>query len=508
MRTVFQKPLAATAPSTNTAPTSINQNHVQQPSSVAKRPRLLNNLTRSSGDSGPQTYSISTRAPIQAGAQRVSERPVRTTRASQPLTLDLEDFEDEPGMERYSQIHGLGPEWKKSLNYNSGKRRAVVDFKDLERLDDGEFLNDQLIDFYLLYLFDRINVPRDRVYVFNTHFFTTLTRKVPGQKGMINYQGVARWTAKEDIFGYDYIVVPINQEVHWYLAIICNVSNIARTPVIEDLTKGDELSSEASKELDTEISNHEVITEDVPSVPPPALVDPSSKPLASPAAAGLVAPDDSDLNLVDPRAIGPSIPSGSSSVAQSPAAETAQMKKLSLSDSKPESILLSGSSSVPSKKSKRKLRPPPKKWDSNEPIIVVLDSLGGGARSPAVRALKEYILAEGQEKRGMDAKITQHACYAKEGQIPQQQNYSDCGVYLLGYAQQFFLDPDVFKSRLLSGMMDTEMDWPDMTMSTMRAEMRDILQRLAKERKKRRGETINATAWISLRTLRTMMSSR
>jgi len=42
-------------------------------------------------------------------------------------------------------------------------------------------------------------------------FYSTLTRHVPGDKGAINYAGVARWTAKEDLFNYDYIVVPINE---------------------------------------------------------------------------------------------------------------------------------------------------------------------------------------------------------------------------------------------------------------------------------------------------------
>jgi sentrin-specific protease 7 len=90
-----------------------------------------------------------------------------------------------------------------------------VDFADLPRLDEGEFLNDQLIDFYLLYLFNQMRHLRnlsDKVYIFNTHFFSTLTRKVPGQKSPINYSAVARWTSKEDLFRYDYIVVPINQE--------------------------------------------------------------------------------------------------------------------------------------------------------------------------------------------------------------------------------------------------------------------------------------------------------
>lgn len=32
-----------------------------------------------------------------------------------------------------------------------GRRKAVVPYQDLERLDEGEFLNDTLIEFYMLY---------------------------------------------------------------------------------------------------------------------------------------------------------------------------------------------------------------------------------------------------------------------------------------------------------------------------------------------------------------------
>lgn len=483
---IFQKPLAVTTQPLNIAPPVDGQNQVQQVSNVTK-PRLLNNLARASGVTGSKSSAT---APFRTETGRLSERPVRTTRASKPPTIDLGDFEDLPEVERFSEIHGLGPPWKKPLNYNSGRRRAVVDFKDLERLDDGQFLNDQLIDFYLLYLFDQAKVPRDKVYLFNTHFFTTLSRKVPGQRGLINYQGVARWTAKEDIFGYDYIVVPINQDIHWYLAIICNVTNIARTPAIQDLTKNEGVGPEASKELDNEPPGHEAKMGDIPSIPLPALVDPPSESSPSYPAIEVVDPDDSDLNVVDPSATGPDhgvfAPSGSSSIAESPAAETAQMKKLTLSDSKPEGILLGSSSTAEPKKPKRRLGPPPKKQDVNKPVIVVLDSLGGSAKSPAVRVLKEYILAEGEEKRGMNATIPGNAFYAKENQIPQQQNYVDCGVYLLGYAQQFFEDPDLFKNRLLSGEMQIETDWPDMTMSSMRAGMRDILQRLNREQEAER----------------------
>lgn len=110
------------------------------------------------------------------------------------------------------------------MQYGSGRQRALVDFGDMERLDEEEMLNDALVDFYMMYvcksiirsltdynsyLFEQANIPANKVYFFNSHFYTTLTRAVPGQKGGINYAGVARWTAKEDIFGYDYIVVPV-----------------------------------------------------------------------------------------------------------------------------------------------------------------------------------------------------------------------------------------------------------------------------------------------------------
>lgn len=59
------------------------------------------------------------------------------------------------------------------------------------------------------YLFKKLNVPADKVYFFNTYFFTRLTENA-GRKSM-NYKAVERWTSKIDIFTYDYIVVPINE---------------------------------------------------------------------------------------------------------------------------------------------------------------------------------------------------------------------------------------------------------------------------------------------------------
>ena len=59
------------------------------------------------------------------------------------------------------------------------------------------------------YLHKQLQVPENKVYFFNTYFFTRLTENA-GRKSM-DYKAVERWTSKVDIFAYDYIVVPINE---------------------------------------------------------------------------------------------------------------------------------------------------------------------------------------------------------------------------------------------------------------------------------------------------------
>ena len=59
--------------------------------------------------------------------------------------------------------------------------------------------------------YNNANLPPNKVYFFNTYFYSSLSKPQKGQRG-INYNAVQRWTAKEDIFNYDYVVVPINEE--------------------------------------------------------------------------------------------------------------------------------------------------------------------------------------------------------------------------------------------------------------------------------------------------------
>ncbi|KAL5519967.1 hypothetical protein ACEPAG_1627 [Sanghuangporus baumii] len=100
---------------------------------------------------------------------------------------------------------------------------------DLRRLEPFEFLNDTLIEFGLkLWLNDlRETQPElaDSVHVFSSFFFKKLaskSNKTPEE----GHKSVRKWTAKVDIFKKKFIVVPINENIHWYLAIIYHPEHI------------------------------------------------------------------------------------------------------------------------------------------------------------------------------------------------------------------------------------------------------------------------------------------
>ncbi|KAF2272662.1 uncharacterized protein EI97DRAFT_202548 [Westerdykella ornata] len=222
MESLFSKPLKSSMIHHEQAPTaakvpSVTGNGVHQP--PHPRPSLIGQLAPRKDDRSveeiPRPKADRAQMATREWPNSARLRPARITRNSQATYIDDPDNYSPSvhGKEvrKFSEIHGLGGRWPKPVTYQSGRRRAVVNFDDLLRLDEGEFLNDALIDFYMIYAFEQAKVPPSKVYFFNTHFYTTLTRPVKGQKGLINYEGVKRW-AKEDIFSYDYIVVPVCEE--------------------------------------------------------------------------------------------------------------------------------------------------------------------------------------------------------------------------------------------------------------------------------------------------------
>uniref|UniRef100_A0A8C3JM26 SUMO specific peptidase 7 n=1 Tax=Calidris pygmaea TaxID=425635 RepID=A0A8C3JM26_9CHAR len=135
----------------------------------------------------------------------------------------------------------LNEEWKEVRETGAVKNLIVyppppakgglgVTREDLECLEYGEFLNDVIIDFYLKYLLLE-KAPKhlaDRVHIFSSFFYKCLTRTEKNSEGDLKVSAAQRrhrrvrtWTRHINIFSKDYIFVPVNEESHWYMAVIC-----------------------------------------------------------------------------------------------------------------------------------------------------------------------------------------------------------------------------------------------------------------------------------------------
>ncbi|XP_029423304.1 sentrin-specific protease 1 isoform X3 [Nannospalax galili] len=91
--------------------------------------------------------------------------------------------------------------------------RLTITRKDIQTLNHLNWLNDEIINFYMNMLMERSKEKGfPSVHAFNTFFFTKL--KTAG------YQAVKRWTKKVDIFSADILLVPIHLGVHWCLAVV------------------------------------------------------------------------------------------------------------------------------------------------------------------------------------------------------------------------------------------------------------------------------------------------
>lgn len=285
-----------------------------------------------------------------------------------------------------SQNPGWKNNWHRSLVFPAtGKNRATVDDDDILRLDEGEFLNDNLVSFYLRYLQDRLERDQPellkKVYIFSTFFF----EKLRSTKGKINYEGVRAWTAKVDLFSHDYVIVPVNEHAHWYLAIICNVPN-----ALEGIPG----------QADVEVMD--------------------------------VSPD-SPVPRSSPRhCANPSQPTSSKTGRKAPSSGGSQ------------------------------------KLDPRQPKIVTLDSLGS-QHPPTCKALKDYLVEEARDKRGVDLVMIPNGMKARE--IPQQDNFCDCGVFVLGYVEAFLKDPDGVARKLL---LKDSLEW-GMEPSLLRNNIRTLL---------------------------------
>lgn len=373
--------------------------------------------------------------------------PRRSTRQTQPT----KEKTPPPPPPKWTQVNKVEP-WKRSIVYPpEGLRRVTVDFADLERLDEGEFLNDNVISFALRQMEESMAPEyKESVHFFNTFFYSAMTSK--NGKKAFNYDAVKRWTKKKDIFSVPFVVVPINIDLHWFVAIICNLPNLSRKAAGMDDDEPERLPEQVQSDVqlaDLEEPNSSAV----------AIAGSDEQPAQTETTEAM-----DHLSLSDKEAAG--TPNGD-------VFEFGDDGRVAAEDDP------SRPSTAASKKSGKRGPPPLKKYDTEMPIIITLDSFGS-SHSTEVRYLKEYLCAEADAKRGMSVELKQLQGMTAKG-IPEQPNFFDCGVYLVGYVEQFAKNPKQFVDKVLSRQLDEQIDFAHFDPSRKRAEIREALLKLSKQ---------------------------
>nr|XP_015813431.2 sentrin-specific protease 7b isoform X1 [Nothobranchius furzeri]XP_054591096.1 sentrin-specific protease 7b isoform X1 [Nothobranchius furzeri] len=240
------------------------------------------------------------------------------------------------------------------------KGRITVTEEDLACLEPGEFLNDVIIDFYLKFLLlEGVGgMVAQRSHVFSTFFYKQLSRRraageddapsVPDRR--TRHQRVKTWTRHVDIFTKDFLFVPVNQEAHWFLVVVC-------FPGLEEVR---------IEEFQTQAAGG------------------SGKPVGN-------------LNLCL-RAPQP-----------------------------PESTQLGCGRSTVTKR----------------PCLLVMDSLKLSYHENVCRLIRDYLQVEWEVRRKTPRLFTHNSMRSCNCRVPQQDNSSDCGLYLLQYVESFLQNPVV-----------------------------------------------------------------
>ncbi|KAJ5575657.1 Peptidase C48 SUMO/Sentrin/Ubl1 [Penicillium sp. DV-2018c] len=365
--------------------------------------------------------------------------------------------------------------WKKPLVYpRTGKKKAEVNIDDRDRLRTDDFLNDNLIGFYMRFLQDHLERTNPeaakRVYFFNSYFFATLT----------NTPAVTAVSTT-----YDYVVVPINENAHWYVAIICNLPTLS----LDSADRKEHVQTPTLRRSTSDLSENEVHQiEESPEPESRSGSSPDAKPQKSTDQASKEAASDKNIASGLTTEIGHAAENTTPPKKQSPSAEISEASDypyLPTDISKTAAQKLVQEEAAESQKRTNSKKRTGLKLGPNQPTIVTFDSLDA-PRSPTIKLLREYICREAASKRGVELDPTEiKGMRARD--IPLQPNYCDCGLYLLTYLERFVQSPDYFIAKVLQRSMNATDDWPPLASGLLRSRFGKFLDQLYEEQEQADG---------------------
>lgn len=296
-----------------------------------------------------------------------------------------------------------------------------VTTEDMRCLEPGEFLNDVIIDFYLKYLFGEIlsKEDRNRTHIFSSFFYKRLTNSdMPSEneagKDLVKsnankalsmaetrHSRVKNWTRNVNIFQKDFVIIPISENSHWFLVVICFANLVG-------------------------------VVGDEESCPPPS------------------AEHDYESDILEEYLYGDKLNEKAPKEAHG---QTRASSQNSISD---------------------------ERGISKRPCILIFDSLRTHSSwSHVFRLLREYLAIEYQHKMHDKLVFSKETIRAGYPNVPQQTNFSDCGIFVLQYVESFFKNPIQNFQTPIRGVDN----WfsSELVCKTKRKEIEELILRLHKQ---------------------------
>ncbi|XP_058163042.1 sentrin-specific protease 6 isoform X4 [Dasypus novemcinctus] len=416
--------------------------------------------------------------------------------------------------------------------------------EDLHCLNEGEFLNDVIIDFYLKYLvLEKLKKEEaDRIHIFSSFFYKRLNqreRRNLHETTNLSIQQkrhgrVKTWTRHVDIFEKDFIFVPLNEAAHWFLAVVCfpglekpkyepnphyhENTVIQKCSTVEDSC----ISSPSANEMDSCSQN---------SSAKPVIKKMLNRKHCIAVIDSTAGQEESDSryrrNICSVKCSLKKINHTASENEESNTGESACQKVVDKTKSENGlqneylssihhtdglskiRINYSDESTEGSKVLEDELIDFSEEQDNQDdssddgfladdncnseigqwhlkptickqPCILLMDSLRGPSRSNVVKILREYLEVEWEVKKGSKRSFSKDVMKGSNPKVPQQNNFSDCGVYILQYVESFFENP-VLNFELPMNLTNW---FPPPRMRTKREEIRNIILKLQEEQSK------------------------
>ncbi|KAA1137155.1 hypothetical protein PGTUg99_005729 [Puccinia graminis f. sp. tritici] len=302
---------------------------------------------------------------------------------------------------------------------------------DMNRLNEGEFLNDTLIEFGLIWELSQIRKRNPElvasIHLFNSFFFQKLSgckskEKSAAVEAAEAYPGVRKWTKGIDIFKKEFLVIPINEHMHWYFMIVSNPGKMLDPEILLPEPNPATFSSPMKTRLSHKAEDS-FTKQSYPTTSEPPVNQTKSRFFKSPA-------DTSKTNLGQAQQ---GIPAEEMVVDDPTMDNSAQaLQDMDLDDHK--SSAQDGVKNPPSSTAAPN-------DDMKLPYVLTLDSLGTAHR-PQAGTIVRYLINEAKDKLEKTLpESVMKAVTTKKVPVPEQPNFCDCGLYLIHAFKTFFSQP-------------------------------------------------------------------